>query len=141
MHTDPADLAGRKCGMSLRNPLARVHGLGSAGQGTGHWWYQRLTAIALVPLTLWIMISVVRISLMDHAAITEWMSAPLNTILLLLFIPTVFYHAQLGIQVVIEDYIDPEWQKISCIILVKFLALIGVVGSVLAVLKVFLGMS
>lgn len=126
--------------MKLQTPLAKVRGLGSAKQGTTHWWYQRLTAIVLVPLSMWIMISLVLMTSMDHAMVTGWIKVPVNTILLILFIVSLFYHAQLGMQVVIEDYVDPEWQKITSIILVKFLSLLAGLASVLAILKIFLGL-
>jgi succinate dehydrogenase / fumarate reductase membrane anchor subunit len=126
--------------MNLRTPLAKVRGLGSARHGTHHFWYQRLSAVALVPLTLWATASMLRLTSTDHAAVSAWMSIPFNALLLLLLIAALFYHAQLGVQVVIEDYIDSEWQKLSCIILIKFLALLGGTASALAVLKVFLGL-
>ncbi len=126
--------------MSLQAPLARVRGLGSAKQGTHHWWQQRLTAIALVPLCLWFIFSMASLDLMQHTVITQWMRSPLNAVLLILFIISLFHHAQLGTQVVIEDYIDSEWQKITCIVIVKFIAALTGLASVMAVLKVFLGL-
>jgi len=125
--------------MSLRTPIARVRGLGSARQGTHHWWQQRLTALILVPLTLWLVISLVSISAGDHAVVTQWMHRPLNAVFLILFIVAIFHHAQLGIQVVIEDYVHTEWEKIAGIILVKFLSVMAGTASVLSVLVVYLG--
>lgn len=126
--------------MKLQAPLARVRGLGSAKDGTHHFWNQRLTAIALVPLTLWIMVSIVGMTAMDYETVSQWIRLPLNTALLLVFILALYFHAQLGVQVVIEDYIHSEWQKIACIILVKFLIIFTGLISALAVLKVFLGL-
>ncbi|MFQ5660855.1 MAG: succinate dehydrogenase, hydrophobic membrane anchor protein [Gammaproteobacteria bacterium] len=126
--------------MSLETPLAKVRGLGSAKQGTHHWWYQRLTALVLIPLSLWFIGSLVTMVPGDYAAAIQWIRSPFNAVLLILFLISLFYHAQLGIQVVIEDYIDPEWQKITDIILVKFLALFAGLTSVMAVLKIFLGL-
>ena len=126
--------------MKLRAPLATARGLGSAKEGTHHFWNQRLTAIALVPLTLWIMASIVSMTTVDYQTVTEWIAAPLNAVLLLIFLLSLFYHALLGVQVVIEDYIHTEWQKIACIILVKFLVLLTGLTSALSVLKVFLGL-
>jgi len=125
--------------VKLKTPLARARGLGSAKQGTGHWWYQRLTAILLVPLTLWIMISLVMLTSLEHKDVLVWMSSSFNTILLLILVVTLFYHAQLGIQVVIEDYIHSEWQKIACLVLVRFIVMLAGLASVLAILKIFLG--
>lgn len=126
--------------MSLQTPLAKARGLGSAKQGTHHWWQQRLTAIALTPLSLWFIYSQLIIGSADHASVTRWMSDTMNAVLLILFIVSLFHHAQLGIQVVIEDYIDSGWQKISSIILIKFIALFAGLASVIAILKVFLGL-
>ncbi len=126
--------------MSKQTPLAKARGHGSAKDGTRHFWYQRLTAVALVPLTLWIMVSIMMMASLDHASVVAWMSSPINSVLLLIFILALFFHAQLGVQVVIEDYIDSEWQKIACIILIKFLAILAGTASALAILKVFLGL-
>ena len=126
--------------MSKQTPLAKVRGLGSAKDGTHHFWHQRVTAVALVPLTLWIMVSIVMMTTLEHSAVIAWMSAPINAVLLLIFILALFYHAQLGVQVVIEDYIGSEWQKIACIILSKFLIILAGTASALAILKVFLGL-
>ncbi len=126
--------------MSLRTPLGRVRGLGSAGEGTHHWWQQRLTAILLTPLTLWLIYSIVSLTTNSHAVVVAWMQSPFNAVLLILFLLALFHHTQLGVQVVIEDYVDSQWQKIASIILVKFLALFAGLVSVLAVLKVFLGL-
>jgi succinate dehydrogenase / fumarate reductase, membrane anchor subunit len=126
--------------MNLRSPLSNVRGLGSAKEGTHHFWYQRITAVVLVPLTLWVMLSMVMMVGMDYVTITLWLQSPFNAVLFLLFILALFFHAQLGVQVVIEDYIHSEWQKISCIILVKFLTLLAGMASALAVLKIFLGL-
>ena len=126
--------------MKLRAPLATARGLGSAKEGTHHFWNQRLTAIVLVPMTLWIMVSLVRMTNVDYATVTQWIAAPLNAVLLLIFLLALFYHALLGVQVVIEDYIHSEWQKVACLILVKFTILLTGLTSVLAVIKVFLGL-
>ena len=125
--------------MSLRTPLGRARGLGSAKEGMHHWWAQRLTAIALIPLCLWFIYSIVYMTGMQHDIVVDWIKSPVVTVLLLLFIFSLFYHAQLGMQVVIEDYIDCEVLKISSIILNKFVMLFAGLASIVAVLKVFLG--
>ncbi|MFT7459651.1 MAG: succinate dehydrogenase / fumarate reductase membrane anchor subunit [Planctomycetota bacterium] len=127
--------------MSLRTPLARVKGLGSAKNGSHHWWQQRVTAIALVPLSLWFIYSLVSMVGASYMTVVNWIRLPYVTVLLILFIASLFYHALLGIQVVIEDYIDSEWQKIGSIILVKFLAVVGALASVLSILNVFFGFN
>jgi succinate dehydrogenase membrane anchor subunit len=126
--------------MSMQSPLARVRGLGSAKEGFHHWWSQRLTAVALVPLSLWFIYSLVAISGAEYATVISWLGQPLNAVLMLLFVFSLYYHAMLGVQVVIEDYIDSEWQKIACIILVKFLAMLAGLSAAIAVLKIYLGL-
>ena len=127
--------------MSLITPLARVRGLGSAKNGTHHFWYQRLTAIALIPLTLWFLASLLNKVPMDYASVTNWIgSSTLTASLLILFIIALFHHIQLGLQVIVEDYIDTEWLKIINIILIKFLAFSAGLASILAILKIYLGL-
>ena len=89
----------------LRTPLSQVKGLGSAKEGTGHFWVQRLTAIGLVPLVLWLSFSIAALPGMDYVSIREWISSPFTSIMLILFLIAGFYHAKLGLQTVIEDYI------------------------------------
>lgn len=125
--------------MKLRTPLSRARGLGSAKGGTAHWWAQRLTAIALAPICLWFIFALISMTGMDHAAVSAWIRSPLVSILLILFILALFYHAQLGMQVVIEDYIDNEALKITSIILLDFVMLFAGMASILATIKVFLG--
>lgn len=124
--------------MSLRTPLGRVRGLGTAKEGTHHWWAQRLTAIALIPLCFWFIFSLISMTGMNFNSVTNWIQSPIICVLLILFIFSLFHHAQLGIQVVIEDYVLCEVIKISSIILLKFVMLFAGLASVIAVLKVFL---
>lgn len=125
--------------MSMQTPLAKVRGLGSAKEGVHHWWAQRLTALALIPLSLWFIYTLVAITGAEYAIVTALLSQPLNAVLMLLFIFSLYYHAVLGVQVVIEDYIDSEWQKIACLILVKFLAWLAGLSATISVLKIYLG--
>lgn len=122
--------------MSLRSPLGRVRGLGSAKDGTHHWWMQRLTAIALVPLCLWFVASVAMMAGAGHAAFLAWVASPLVAILLVLLIVAVFHHVQLGLQVVIEDYVHGEGCRLACIVVVKLAACALGVAAVFAVLKI-----
>lgn len=126
--------------MNLRNPLARAHGLGSAKTGVSHWWWQRLTALALVPLSLWFVTSLVCMVGAEHAIVVEWLKSPDVTLLMVLFIVVLFHHTQLGVQVVIEDYIHIGWQKLAALVLVKFLAVLAAAAAILAVLTVSLGL-
>ncbi len=125
--------------MSMQNPLAKVRGLGSAKDGFHHWWAQRLTAVALVPLTLWFIYSLVAVTGAEYSMVIAWLSQPINAVLTLLFLFSLYYHASLGLQVVIEDYIESEWQKIVCLILVKFLVCLAGLSAAIAVLKIYLG--
>ena len=120
----------------MRTPLSRVRGLGSAKDGTHHWWVQRLSAVALVPLTVWFVISVISLAGADHAAVSAWLAQPLSAVFMLLFVVATFYHLQLGVQVVIEDYIHGEATKIICLVALKLLSIALGVAGVFAVLKV-----
>ncbi len=122
--------------MSLRSPLGRVKGLGAAREGVAHWWSQRLTAIALVPLTIWFVASLVALVGADFFTMREWMGSPVAAGLLILFLIAGFYHAALGLQVVIEDYIHHEGVKIVSLMAVNALALVLALTGVLAVLSV-----
>ena len=122
--------------MSYRTPLGRVRGLGSAKGGTHHWWMQRVTAIALVPLSVWFILSLVALSGADHAAAAQWLASPLPAILMILLIIATFHHLQLGLQVVIEDYVHGEGMKLACIIAVKLGSFALAVAAGFAVLKV-----
>ncbi|MEM9684315.1 MAG: succinate dehydrogenase, hydrophobic membrane anchor protein [Pseudomonadota bacterium] len=122
--------------MAMRTPLSRVRGLGSAKDGTHHWWMQRLSAVALVPLTVWFVISMISFAGADHAAVSAWLAQPLSAVLMLLLVVATFYHLQLGVQVVIEDYIHGEAAKIACLVALKLLSIALGVAGVFAVLKV-----
>lgn len=123
--------------MSLRTPLARVRHLGSAKDGTHHWWLQRVTALALVPLLLWFVISVIGMLGADHRGMVDWVSNPVTAALLILLIIATFYHAVLGLQVVIEDYIHDRVARMAVLLLVQglgfLLATVGVI-SILSLL-------
>ena len=122
--------------MSLRTDLGKVRGLGSAKEGVNHWWAQRLSAVALVPLVLWFVASVASLAGADIVAVRAWIAQPVNAILLVLLIGATFHHMHLGVQVVIEDYVHSEWLKIAAIILVKFAAAFMAVAAGFAVLKI-----
>jgi len=125
--------------MSLRSPLSQARGLGSAKDGVGHWWVQRLTALALIPLALWFVYSLVRFPLTDYATMVAWIKSPLVAVALVLFFLTGFHHAALGVQVVIEDYVGSEGKKLVSIIVAKFALYALCAASVFAVLKIAFG--
>jgi succinate dehydrogenase / fumarate reductase membrane anchor subunit len=122
-----------------RTPLARVRGLGSAKEGAAHWWAQRLTAIALVPLILWLVVNLIGLTGADQAAVAAWLGAPVNAALLILLVVATFHHGQLGLQVVVEDYVHHEGVKIATLIAIKFASLLLGAISVVAVLKLAAG--
>ena len=125
--------------MSIRTPLAHARGLGSAKSGTAHWWAQRLTAIALIPLVIWFVVSIVIMTGSDHDAVVAWIGNPLTAVLMVLLIVAVFHHMQLGLQVVIEDYVHTRWMELALLLLVKGAALLlGAIG-ILSVLKIAIG--
>ena len=125
--------------MAFRTPLKTARGLGSAKDGTAHWWAQRLTALALVPLTVWFVASVAALAGADHAVFVQWISSPLVSVLMILLIVATFHHAQLGLQVVVEDYVHNEPLKVGLIIGIKGAAIVLGVASVIAVLRIALG--
>ena len=121
--------------MSLRSPLSQARGLGSAKEGTAHWWAQRVTAIALVPLALWFVASLLSLIGADHATTIAWIGAPVPAVLLILLLTATFYHAQLGLQVVIEDYVHNEGLKLASILFVKLVCLVLGLAAVFGILK------
>jgi succinate dehydrogenase / fumarate reductase membrane anchor subunit len=106
--------------MSLRNPLADARGLGSAKDGTSHWWAQRVSAIGLIPLVLYVLYLLVSLAGADYASVRSAIAQPFNAVVLILFIATAFWHARLGLQVVIEDYFHVRWLEIALMLAIKF---------------------
>jgi len=125
--------------MSFRTPIKEAKGLGASGHGTGHWWLQRLTAIALVPLTIWFVLGIATFSGADYAAATGWLGAPINAVLMVLFVGTVFFHGTLGLQVVLEDYVASQALRMGLTIAVKFAAIALTALAVFAVFSIAFG--
>ncbi|MEI7871971.1 MAG: succinate dehydrogenase, hydrophobic membrane anchor protein [Alphaproteobacteria bacterium] len=123
----------------LRTPLARARGLGSAREGVKHWWAQRLTAIALIPLVVWFAISLVMLSGADYEVARAWIGSPLVMVLLILTIVIGLHHGQLGLQVVIEDYVHGDGWKLALIVAVRFVAVVFGVAAVVAILRIGFG--
>ena len=123
----------------LRSPLGRAIGLGSAKEGVQHWWAQRVTAIVLVPLVLWLVIAVIGLAGAERSAIVAWLHNPMAAVLMLVLLAAIFYHTALGLQVVIEDYIHSEAVKLAALIAMRVLCILFVLRGVLAVLKLALG--
>ena len=124
--------------MDYRAPLARVRGLGSAKAGTFHWWMQRVTAVALIPLSYWL-ITFLNLSLnAPYQHTVEWLATPLNTLCIVAWVLAVFYHAALGLQVVIEDYIAAEGIKIVAVWTVNLSFLLLALAALIAVFRTLL---
>jgi succinate dehydrogenase / fumarate reductase membrane anchor subunit len=104
----------------LRTPLARIEGLGSARAGTGHFWQQRLTAVALVPLSVWFVASALAYVGAERGAVAAFFATPGEAILMFLFIVAAVHHMSLGLQVIIEDYVHREGSKITLLVLNRF---------------------
>lgn len=122
----------------MKSPLARAKGLGSAHEGADHWLAQRITAIANIPLVLWLAYSIVQLKGVSHAEFTSWLAEPVNAILMILFIISVFYHAKLGAQVVTEDYIHHEGFKLVKLIGQKLLLFGLGIACIFSILKIAL---
>lgn len=125
--------------MSIKSPLAHARGLGSAKSGTAHWWAQRLTAIALIPLIVWFVISLIVMTGSGHETAVAWIGDPVTAVLLVLLIVAGFHHMQLGLQVVIGDYIHTRWMEIGLLLLVKGGATLFGAIAIFAVLKIAFG--
>jgi succinate dehydrogenase / fumarate reductase membrane anchor subunit len=124
--------------MKFRSALYNVRGLGSAKDGTRHWWMQRVTAAALVPLGLWLAVSLARVAGMDYQQARAWMASPLVAVLMLATLWALFYHAKLGLQVVIEDYVRAKGTRMALLVLVNFAAILLGLSAALAVLRITL---
>lgn len=120
----------------MRSGLARARGFGAAKDGVAHWWAQRLTALALVPLALWFVGSIIGLVGASHSVALAWIGSPATAVLLIVLIAATFHHAQLGVQVVIEDYVQHEGLKLAAIVIVKGAAILLAVAAALAVLKI-----
>lgn len=122
--------------MKMQSSLGRVRGLGSTKSGVVHWWAQRVTAVALVPLSIWFVISVLGLIGADYGTFQDWISLHGNLILTIAFAVVLFHHAQLGLQVVIEDYIHGEGIKVALLMAVKFIAVMCALSIIFASLRV-----
>ncbi len=120
----------------MRSPLGRARGLGTARAGSHHWWAQRLTALALVPLTIWFIFSIIHLSGASHQAVIAWLSSPLTLALMLALIVATFHHLQLGVQVVIEDYVNDERVKMGAVLGVKALCTLLAIVCIVSVMKI-----
>ena len=125
--------------MSLRSPIGRVLGLGTAKEGFSHWWLQRVTSVALVLLGLWFVSALLRMPTFQYEFVVAWIALPLNAVLLLLLIGTLVYHSQLGVQVVVEDYVHHHGLKIATMMLLTFAHVAVAALAIFAVLRIAFG--
>src|SRR5438132_5125026 len=123
----------------MRSPLGRAIGLGSAKEGVEHWWMQRITAVALVPLTLWFVTTVIGLVGADLESVENWVGRPLPAILMVLLLIATFYHMALGLQVVVEDYVHAELAKLGLVIAVRLLCFAFAAARIFAVLSIAVG--
>ncbi|XSG84462.1 MAG: succinate dehydrogenase, hydrophobic membrane anchor protein [Methylohalobius sp. ZOD2] len=122
--------------MSFRTPLGRARGLSAAGTGTGHWWVQRVTAVALIPLTLWFVWFLSRFLVLSHGEMVQWLARPAHAVLLLAYLGAAFYHALLGLQVVIEDYVHAPWLRTGSLLALKLVLIVLGLTAVFAALRI-----
>lgn len=125
--------------MSLRTPLARARGLGSAKSGTGHWWAQRLTALALIPLVIWFVITMIIATGSDYYDAIALIGNPVTAVLLVLLIVAGLHHAQLGLQVVVEDYVHAKSIELILLLAIKAAAILLGAAAVFSVLSIAYG--
>jgi succinate dehydrogenase / fumarate reductase, membrane anchor subunit len=119
----------------MRSPLGRARGLGSARAGAGHWWAERLTSLALVPLTLWFLCAMVRLLGATRDDVVSWMAGPLPIVLMIALVIATFYHLQLGLQVVIEDYVTTDALRVGSILLMKGVSVLLALACIVSVLR------
>ncbi|MFN3943380.1 MAG: succinate dehydrogenase, hydrophobic membrane anchor protein [Allosphingosinicella sp.] len=125
--------------MRMQTPLGRVRGLGSARSGTRHWWHERLSSVATLLLFVWLIVSLLRLPRLDHEMLTLWLSGPLVAVPMLLLVAATFWHLKLGLQVVIEDYVHDDGNKLFWIAVLNFAALFGAGLAIFSVLSIAFG--
>lgn len=125
--------------MTMQSPLGRVRGLGSAKEGPHHWWAQKVTAVALIPLSIWFVIAVVGLIGADHATFRAWIGNPGNATMMILTVLVTCWHGALGVQVVAEDYIHAEAPKVLTIMGSKLALGFLATFMVVSILKAGLG--
>ena len=125
--------------MSLQSPLGRVLGLGSVKDGTGHWWAQRVSAVALIPLTLWFMFSLLSLPELDYATVRAWLSFPMSGFLALLSVAVLTYHSYLGTTEVIEDYVHSAGMKVLSLLLLRFAHVLVGGAGIFAIMRIAFG--
>ncbi len=126
---------------TMATPLARVRGLGASGEGAEHWWQERLSSVATLLLLIWLAVSLLRLPDLAHATIADWLKEPLAAVPMLLFVVATFWHARMGLQVIVEDYVHDEGSKLFWILLINFAAILAAALALFAILKIALGVD
>lgn len=124
---------------SLRSPLGRVTGLGSAKDGTAHWWSQRLSAVALVPLTLWLAIALLAQPDLSYATVHAWLARPLDGFLAAVTVAVLAYHSHLGTAEIVEDYVHAPAAKLVSLIALRFAHALAAGAGIFALLRLTIG--
>jgi succinate dehydrogenase / fumarate reductase membrane anchor subunit len=127
--------------MSLRSPLGRVLGLGTAKGGSSHWYLQRVTAVALVLLGSWFCVSLATLGGTGLDAVQSWLRSPVSSVLAVLFVATAGYHANLGLQVVVEDYVAGKGARVALLVAIQFALIVAALVGILAVLRIAFGVG
>jgi len=127
--------------MSLRSPLGRVLGMGSAKDGSAHWWAQRVSAVALIPLTLWFLFSLLMLPAFDYDTLRTWLSVPISGFLAVLLVAVLAYHSYLGTIVIVEDYVSAAGMKVLTLLVLRFLYVLCAGAGIFAILRVVFGFS
>jgi succinate dehydrogenase / fumarate reductase membrane anchor subunit len=122
--------------MEFRTPIKQARGLGASHHGAAHWWVQRLTAIGMVPLMLWLVTGIAANAGGGYLDTISWLGSPFNAVLMVLAFGVLFYHAALGLQVVLEDYVSHKGVRLGLVIAVRFLAIALATAAILAVVRI-----
>ncbi len=128
--------------MSRRTALGRVLGLGSAKEGTDHWWSQRVSAVALTLLGLWFGIAIATMAgagRLGYADVAAWLASPVNAVLTILLVGVAAWHSSLGVRVIVEDYVSSDWLKVPGLILIQFIHAVLAAIGIYAVLRISFG--
>jgi succinate dehydrogenase / fumarate reductase membrane anchor subunit len=125
----------------IQTPIARVRGLGSAEAGAHHWWLERLTSVSTFLLFVWLVVALLRLPDLEHRTIAMWLGSPLAAVPMLLLVISTFWHLKLGLQVVVEDYVHDEGNRLFSLILVNFAAILAAAFAIFAILKIAFGGS
>jgi succinate dehydrogenase / fumarate reductase membrane anchor subunit len=125
--------------VSLRSPLGRVLGMGSAKEGVSHWWTQRVSAVALIPLTLWFFFSLLALPDLEFDTVKTWLALPISGLLAVLLVAVMFYHSYLGTMVIVEDYVHTNGVKLLGLLALRFLYVLAGGAAVFAILRVAFG--